>query len=258
VALLVMSDADRSTVWSQIERAPLLPARSVCAFGPTLVVGPHPDDEVLGCGGLIALLQQARIPVLVLIVSDGAASHPGSRRYPPAALAALRRAESIAGLALLGVAASQIVFLDLPDGGVPGVATPEGRHAVERIGEVLQTRRDIQTVFVPWRRDPHGDHRAAWSLATTAVAETTVAVRCLEYPIWTLFDPSPDVPPHPDEAQWWRLDIDPVRDLKRAAILAHQSQTTPLIDDATLPYCLPGSVLERFSQPWEPYIEVRP
>jgi LmbE family N-acetylglucosaminyl deacetylase len=245
---------------SQIAAAPLLSATLVRELGATLVVAAHPDDEVLGCGGVIALLRQARQPVYVLIVSDGAASHPGSQRYPPAVLGPLRKAESTRGLACLGVDASQIVFLDLPDGAVPPAAdAPAGPRAVARVCAALCSwPDDIQTVFVPWRRDPHGDHRATWSLAMAALAAASISVRCLEYPIWTLFDPAPDVPPRPGEARWWRLDIQAVRERKQAAIQAHRTQTTPLIDDADIPYCLPASVLAGFSQPWEPFIEASP
>jgi LmbE family N-acetylglucosaminyl deacetylase len=82
-----------------------------------------------------------------------------------------------------------------------------------------------------------------------ALAGATAGRRCLEYPIWTLVDPSPDVQPRSDEARWWRLDIQAVRGLKRAAIMAHRTQTTPLIDDAEIPYCLPDTVLQHFFSP---------
>jgi LmbE family N-acetylglucosaminyl deacetylase len=235
--------------------APLLPADTVRELGSTLVVAPHPDDEVLGCGGIIGLLQQARVPLRIVVVSDGAASHPGSVRYPPPALAGLRKAESLAGLACVGVRSEQIDFLGLPDGAVPDAHAPDGRRAVELACDTVRRYPGLQTVLLPWRRDPHPDHRAVWSLWWAALDEERSAVRRLEYPIWTMVHPGPDDLPHLDEARLWRLDISPMTVRKRAAILAHRSQTTPMIDDASIQECLPDTVLERFAEPWELFME---
>jgi LmbE family N-acetylglucosaminyl deacetylase len=239
------------------EHAPLLPSEGVREFGPTLVVAPHPDDEVLGCGGAIALLRQAGLPVRVLIVSDGAASHPGSVQYPPPTLGALRQAESLAGLACLGVEVDHVAFLGLPDGAVPDASATDGSLAVDLVRGALRDWPEVQTVLLPWRRDPHGDHRATSSLVTAALNTTPQAVRRLEYPIWSMVHPAPDEVPRAGEAKLFRLDAGAVRAQKRAAILAHRSQTTGMIDDATISECLTDEVLEIFAQPWELFIEAQ-
>ena len=234
------------------------PPERVSELGPTLVVAPHPDDEALGCGGTIALLRRAGLPVRVVVVSDGAASHPGSRQYPPPALAALRRAESLAGLGLLGVEAEHVSFLDLPDGAVPTADAPGTGPALDLVRDILRRWPDFQTVLLPWRRDPHDDHRAAWSLVSAALDAAAVSARRLEYPIWTMVHPSPDDVPRLGEAGVGQVAIGPVAAQKRAAILAHRSQTTALIDDAEIGHCLTEPVLDRFAQPWELLIEVGP
>ncbi len=48
-----------------------------------LILAPHADDESLGCGGLIAACCERGQQPVVAILTDGAASHPGSKRYPP-------------------------------------------------------------------------------------------------------------------------------------------------------------------------------
>jgi LmbE family N-acetylglucosaminyl deacetylase len=88
------------------------------AANRALIVAPHPDDETLGCGGAIALLRSIGCDVRVLVVSDGTLSHPNSQKYPPLALRELRESETISALAVLGVDATTINFLRLPDGGV--------------------------------------------------------------------------------------------------------------------------------------------
>ena len=58
-------------------------AETVIDWGKTLVVAPHPDDESLGCGGAIVLLRKFGNEVTVLTVSDGALSHPNSKKFQP-------------------------------------------------------------------------------------------------------------------------------------------------------------------------------
>ena len=64
---------------------PLRPADFAPTLGPTVVVAPHPDDESLGCGGLLALLRRAGVAVGAVLVSDGTMSHPSSVKFPAAA-----------------------------------------------------------------------------------------------------------------------------------------------------------------------------
>ena len=88
----------------------------VCAR--VVVVAPHPDDEVLACGGLLAMLSDCRHPVTVISVTDGDASHPGSRRWPIQLLAQQRHAEALEALSRLGLKPLDYVRLSLPDGQV--------------------------------------------------------------------------------------------------------------------------------------------
>jgi hypothetical protein len=56
---------------------PLIDAQTLVPAGSrAVIIAPHPDDEVLGCGGLLQLLAALERPILIISVTDGSASHP--------------------------------------------------------------------------------------------------------------------------------------------------------------------------------------
>lgn len=222
-------------------------------WGATLVVAPHPDDESLGCGGAIALLRQQGQAVSVLFVSDGSESHPHSKRYPPEARRDLREQEARDALKILGVGSEEITFLHLPDTQVPTATTTGFEEAITLIRTQLERIRP-DTVLVPWRRDPHGDHRATWQLLQAAVQQSGLAIRWLEYPIWVWESTEPDDLPTPADGTWFRIEVSEVLPLKRRAIAAHVSQTTLLIDDDPEGFTLAPEMIGHFTQPYEYFL----
>jgi LmbE family N-acetylglucosaminyl deacetylase len=229
---------------------PLLPANTVLAFGRTLVVAPHPDDESLGCGGAIALLRDHDLPVHVLFVSDGSGSHPNSLAWPTDELIDLREREATAALDTLGVEATERTFLRLPDRAVPLPGSAGFEPACQQIRASIE-RFQPDTLLLPWRRDPHGDHRATWHLVD-AIAPRA---RRFEYPIWVWELGEPEDAPRAGEVYAWRLDITDVLPRKRVAIAAHRSQTTNLIDDDPDGFRLTECDLRHFQRPYEIYLE---
>jgi LmbE family N-acetylglucosaminyl deacetylase len=119
-----------------------------------LVIAPHPDDELLGCGGTLALAAARGARVEVLVVCDGAAGDP-ERKFEAQGYVARRRAEARAGGALLGV--ERYTFWGLPEGHAP---TPrEIEVGAARLGRfVLAGRPDL--LLAPWSGDAHLDHQS--------------------------------------------------------------------------------------------------
>ncbi|WP_045690191.1 PIG-L deacetylase family protein [Hymenobacter sp. AT01-02] len=234
---------------------PTHPPEAATALGSTLVLIPHPDDESLGCGGLLALLRQANLPVWCVLVSDGTMSHPNSQKFSASARQHLREEELRAALRELAVPTADLQTLELPDGAVPTPKEATGVAAVEKLVAILQQYQP-DSVLVPWRRDPHPDHRATSALALAALAHLTHPPRMVEYVVWAWERASPTDLPQPGEVQGWQLDISPVLRQKQRAIACHRSQLpgSP-IDDDPAGFTLAPSMLAHFSQPTEVFLE---
>jgi LmbE family N-acetylglucosaminyl deacetylase len=119
-----------------------------------LVLAPHPDDEVLGCGGLLAQLAAAGAVVDVLFLTDGAATAGAGEE--PAEHARRRRRETEAAAGVLGIA--ERIHLDLPDGRLE----QHLEEAAAAIGRELVARRP-DLLLVPSPLEATADHRAAFA-----------------------------------------------------------------------------------------------
>ncbi len=235
--------------------AAALPVRDINAIERqrVLIVAPHPDDETLGCGGAISLLCRQGYDVSVLIVSDGTGSHPNSQKYPAPMLRWIRSQETLTALAILGVKRWAVTFLHLKDGDIPTVTAPKFHTAKVRCRDYLQATVP-DTIFVPWRRDPHPDHRATWQLIQSAILSLEITPQVIEYPIWD-WDISQQTTADLSQITGWRLDIQSVLVQKTQAIDRTRSQLGQLIDDDPHGFCLSAEMLANFTRPWEVYFE---
>lgn len=220
--------------------------------GPVLVVAPHPDDETLGCGGLIAEALQRGLTVHTLFVTDGAASHPASKQWPRRRLAGLRELEACEALRRLGAGDTSCTFLRLPDAAMPEPGDPAHERAVARAGRIVHEL-SPRLALLPWRRDPHRDHRGAWRLAMDAIARSGSTPRILEYAIWLDALGSPDDQPRTGEMEAVRLDIAAHVETKRRALQAHQSQLGRVISDDPDGFTLSAPTIARLISPQEAY-----
>ena len=219
--------------------------------GRAVIVAPHPDDETLGCAGLIQALLARGSTVQVVSVTDGDASHPGSARWPPAALGQRRAQELRAALGHLGAlghldhrghpgaTAAAPLRLGVPDGAVAAFETRvrDRLMALVEPGDVLLTT---------WRFDGHPDHEAC-ARACAAVAKAR-AIPLVEFPIWAWHWARPDSSTLPwRSAAKFALTPDALA-RKRAAVAAFASQTEARGDDDPV---LPPWALARLLTPYE-------
>ena len=163
--------------WAASDLPATLPPLQLDGLERLVVVAAHPDDETLGAGGLLARAAQRGLPIVVVVLSSGEASHPDSTTHSAPQLAALREAELAEACAALAPAAD-LRLIRLPDGGLSDrldEATLAVTNAIDGGGPGTW-------VIAPWRSDGHPDHTAAGEAAATAVANANA--RLLEYPIW--------------------------------------------------------------------------
>jgi LmbE family N-acetylglucosaminyl deacetylase len=242
------------TVGTVLQAMRALPLRTIDAIigtGKLLILAPHPDDESLGCGGLIAACCAAGRPPFVLVLTDGAGSHPGSRSHPPERLRATREAEARRALAALGLGPDHVAFLGLPDAAAPHDG-PGFDRAVAAI--VAQAEATVcTTIAAPWQHDPHCDHLAAHRMAEVAAAR--LGLRHIAYPVWGWTLPENDT--LETNIAGGRLDIEPHLPAKRRAIAAHASQHGGVITDDPTGFQLPRHLLAVLDEPFEVFLDVR-
>ena len=231
---------------------PFADVATVAGPDPILVLAPHPDDESLGCGGLIHQACAAGLDVSVAILTDGTKSHPNSRTYPAPRLRAVREAEAAAAVAVLGLPADRLSFLGYPDAAAPRWGRPL-RDAGDRFAAQIRAL-GAGTVFASWRNDPHCDHLAAHRIATRACRLT--GARHLSYAVWGWTLPDRRILPH-SRVRGWRLDIAADLPTKQRAVACHRSQLTAMIDDDPAGFTVPPALLDVCARPFETYLRNR-
>jgi len=231
-----------------LDAAPVVDLDALTGDRGLVVLAPHPDDESLGCGGLIAQAVARGRDVRLILLTDGSGSHPLTESFTSKMLCALREEETLNAVAELGLPAGKVTFLRLQDSWVP----QEGPMAEGAAKAVVAAARasSASAVLTTWRHDPHCDHKAASAILRLA-APSLGDARLLEFTVWGgALPPGLEVGPAPAA---WRLDVGPERDAKRRAIMAHVSQTIGLPGDHPGAFRLEEEMIDRLCGPHEAY-----
>lgn len=189
-----------------------------------LVFAPHPDDEILGCGGTLARHVETGDHVTVVYMTSGDA---GSRHIPKKQLASIREKEALASCSLLGI--SDLVFLRNPD----GYLVYNQSNLVELINLIRD--RQPQLIYLPHQHDAHKDHRATHELALEARLRAAgpwfqeckgnpwQVEMMLAYEVWT-----------PLQHYMQVVDITSHMEKKLAALSLHRSQLADISYDQAI------------------------
>lgn len=214
---------------------------------PAIVLSPHPDDEVLGAGGLIHSLAARGAGVRVLSVTDGEAAYAaagggaklGAAKLGAAKLGATRRGELRSALRKLCPQYVETVRLAIPDG--------EVRHFENKLCSAIESMITPETLIVaPFEEDGHPDHdavgRVAWRISRAH------GLALARYPIWTWHQSDPA---RVRRLSWRRFPLSPeARRAKARAIQCFASQTSPGFSAPILP----PHVLQYFQRTFEAFL----
>jgi LmbE family N-acetylglucosaminyl deacetylase len=202
--------------------------------GPLVVVSPHPDDEVLGSGGLIHSWAGSRRPVTILSVTDGEAAFPNWK-----GLNLVRREELRGALRKLCLQHVSVFRIGLPDGRV-------GRHA-NRLRDIILALVDpFTTLIAPYERDGHPDHDAIGEVCCSLARSH--GIDFARYLVWAWHHADPA---SLEKERWGRFSLSfEARRAKARAVQCFASQLKP---PHAVPV-VPPHVLCHFERPYEAFL----
>jgi LmbE family N-acetylglucosaminyl deacetylase len=228
VSILLVVLFSLTTLYAQQTRLENLQNKTILLFTP------HPDDDVFGAGGTIALLNRNHNKVFIVVYTN---DDKGS--YDPEMnsqrLAGIRRAEQEASEGMLGTQKENILWMGYDDGMLEYAAQPklteEATAIIRRIRPDVLLSVDPGQWYERWHKS---DHRMA-------AFNTIDAVRAAEF--WLYFPNQKlqqglqpyKVPemyfyyPSPQEADYF-VNIDSVADLKFDAAAKQVSQFEPAVN----------------------------
>lgn len=204
-----------------------------------LIIAPHPDDEILGCGLLMRAIERAGGSVVVAWLTDGGACHGDLPAAARADLVLRRQGEALAGLQILGVHPLVTCFLGHPDG---ALADPNIQQSAAATLAKLCAAHGIDCFAVTDAADSHVDHRAAHVIAAS------LPLPGYAYPVSARYD---DAAFSVAAAALTLVDA-PGAARKRAGLACHASQSAA----AGARYPLSAATIDRFCRAPEYFVPI--
>ena len=133
-------------------------------LGTIVSIWAHPDDETYLAAGLMAAAADAGTRVVCVSATAGELGTPDPVAWPPDRLGRVRRWETAAAMAVLGVREHR--FLGLADGGLAKVDPEHGAGIIEALLEEIAPATIV--TFAPHGMTFHPDHVAVSAWVTTA------------------------------------------------------------------------------------------
>lgn len=191
-----------------------------------LIVSPHPDDEMLGCGGLLARHCAAGKKAHVLFLTRGEASLGECCDVSKSLVGPARQRLAVEAHASMGISEDRLCFLDGKDGHLPrsgGEGFPEFTDRIARHIELLRP----EAVFCPHPFEVFNDHVAGEQLTRAAIGKLSYRPELFYYCVWLWYS----MPLHKAIHLRWRdarlLDITGQLPAKSRAIGIYLGRNAP-------------------------------
>lgn len=186
-----------------------------------IVFSPHPDDDVLGCGGILAKHVINGDTVKTVYMTDGRHCYFRTtfldklisiiRRDgvpSPEELIEIRKGEAIAASRELGIPKENLVFLGYEDGSLSNNV----ETATKRVTEILQSA-NPHLIYLPHKDENNVDHKATYNILENALGSYSSKVHLRQYQVWSSLH-EPNI----------TFDLKDVIHIKRKAVYKHKSQ----------------------------------
>jgi len=213
-----------------------------------LIISPHMDDEILGCGGVMSLHTDKRL-LYCMFVTDGAKSPlpllPWQGR-PDTKLPKIREREARHALGEIGLPENNLTFLGLSDNGLAWQHQDLMRRLEVEICRIRPT-----LILVPFRYDQHPDHVAVHRAVRELIRQGRIKAQVLEYFVyirWRLI-PGRDIRVMVSAQRLVQVDIASVSEQKRNALGEYRSQTSIMYPWQESPILTDESIRWRCSEP---------
>lgn len=144
---------------------------------PVLIVAPHPDDEIIGCSGLMQSLLKAKKEVYVVILTGGEGAHKGCCALSAVDLISTRRNLAVTINTKIGIKRKHLFFLDYEDGNVHY----DCQETKKLAGVIKKVQPSV--IFIPHNREGWNDHLQAGNIIRRLL-EQDINTQLYEYCVW--------------------------------------------------------------------------
>jgi LmbE family N-acetylglucosaminyl deacetylase len=195
-------------------------------FERCLIIAPHPDDEVLGCGGLLARRAFNNTETDILFLTSGETSHKDCCALQASKIGAQRRRLACKANEIVGIPQARLHFLEERDGKLPHTGEDNFIKLAEKIAAWIE-KSEPAAVFCPHPFEGWSDHIAAAELTRAAITILSKRPKLYHYCVWFWYS-------MPLKRAWridWRkariLDISPQLPFKQQAMHVYLDALAP-------------------------------
>lgn len=178
-----------------------------------LVLAPHMDDEIIGCGGTLYKHAKAKEEITVVYLTDGRNGNPEwdkmrlsgeTRKQYEEELVRIRKEEARRSAEIIGI--KELLFLDYPDSELQ-----LSKEAVSRLRDIFIKNRP-QVVYLPFLTDNHRDHWQTNRIFCAVIKNDPFTFTCCGYEVWNPINPN------------YLVDITSCIEIKKKALAEFKSQ----------------------------------